>query len=185
MRSHDACIASTPAYWTDMSTAGRVEVRPLPPRPGARDWSGRYFHRYGAFYVPWWAWRGDEALIALLSYILELLVFDGIRPEELHREFRKIDEYRRLFSLTGHFEAEQFARLDYFQTHGTSEIGWGALRQDEALIAVMSYAVQLLVFDKITPNELHSEFMKVDLYRQRFGSGGRPFAHGRFPTLNA
>ena len=183
MRSYNACIASTPAYFTDMPTAGLVEVRPLLSVPEVTDWTLGYFNTYGAIYVPWRAWRRDDAVIALLSHILELLIFDGIHPAGLHRQFLKIDEYRQLFGYAGRdFAAKQFARLDYFQTYGTSEIGWGT-PANKALIAIMIYAVQLLVIDDVTSVEVHSEFMKVDQYGERFGSHGRPFAPKDFPSL--
>ena len=74
-----------------------VEVGPWPDRTG---WSDPPGHRFtnGCCELARHKWPEDRKVMMMFINFHTLIVRDGIDPQAAHREFLKIDEYRRRIS---------------------------------------------------------------------------------------
>lgn len=93
MKQLAAIIAWTPASWADLKpeTAGKVAIVPFPDEAGLSD---PYAMTGGACYrarhkMPEW-----QRIAMLFIEFNTIVVRDGIDPQEAHRAFLAIDEYR-------------------------------------------------------------------------------------------
>ncbi len=85
--------------WMVAWTPGKpeaVEVGPWPDRPG---WSCRPWRRLlfttGCCELARHEWAEDRKVMMMFIDFHTLIVRDGINPQAAHREFLRIDEYRR------------------------------------------------------------------------------------------
>lgn len=95
MKASEAMIAWTPASYGHSSAAGQMEVG-LWPDTGR--WSHRYVFSAGACMRDSRALKGDAAIAQMMLDFHTAVVRDGIPVDVAHREFLKIDEYRRVIS---------------------------------------------------------------------------------------
>jgi hypothetical protein len=99
MKAKDALIAWTPNMWPSKwcgATRGKVRIGPL-LRDGDVDWTDhpvRYSHTGGAAYGEWREMKPEPLLARLFIEFACITVRDGIDPQEAHRAFLTIDEYR-------------------------------------------------------------------------------------------
>src|SRR3546814_5584968 len=82
-------IAWTPSAWTHLPSAGRVAVGPF--KRSGRGWDAPYRCTGGACHPEWRSLRGGKMLLAVLGEFARL-VRDGVRWDDAHAEFLKIDE---------------------------------------------------------------------------------------------
>src|SRR3546814_19164500 len=87
-------IAWTPSAWTHLPSAGRVAVGPF--KRSGRGWDAPYRCTGGACHPEWRSLRGGKMLLAVLGEFARL-VRDGVRWDDAHAEFMKIDEYAKMF----------------------------------------------------------------------------------------
>lgn len=73
------------------SGSGQVKVGPWPDRTG---WSGHYEMTSGCCCIPHAMTAEGKALMLFIDFH-KLVVGYGVDPMDAHREFLKIDEYRR------------------------------------------------------------------------------------------
>ncbi len=72
-----------------------VEVGPWPDKTG---WSDPYPFTWGCCELARHKWPEDRKVMMMFIDFHTLIVRDGIDPQAAHREFLKIDEYRRHIS---------------------------------------------------------------------------------------
>jgi hypothetical protein len=77
-------------YFTD--TAGKIEIGPWPDKTG---WSDRYCYTTGACEMSLHEASADGRIMQLFLDFNAIVVRDGINPQEVHKAFLKIDEYRQ------------------------------------------------------------------------------------------
>jgi hypothetical protein len=97
MKAKDALIVWTPVWRTGYAaTHGKVRVGPL-LKEGDADWT-RYPVEYassgGAGYIARRKMRPSQLLAMVFIDFHSMVVRDGIDPQEAHRAFLTIDEYR-------------------------------------------------------------------------------------------
>ena len=104
MKQSEAIIAWTPRRWAELrpDTAGQVAVLPFPDTDGAAK---RFMMRGGASSAL--HALSEEARIARLFIDFQTLVVrDGLDPQDVHRAFLAIDEYR--FRIAPDTEGAEF-----------------------------------------------------------------------------
>jgi hypothetical protein len=97
MKAKDALIAWTPVHceWRE-ATRGKVRIGPL-LRLGDIDWTDHpveYSYTGGAAYTEWRKMNPAELLAMVFIEFNTMVVRDGIDPQEAHRAFLAIDEYK-------------------------------------------------------------------------------------------
>ncbi|MCJ2098442.1 hypothetical protein [Methylobacterium sp. E-046] len=93
MKQLEALIAWTPTHWEDVKpdTVGKVVVVPFPDETGL---SNLYAMTGGACYADQHSAPEWQRLAMLFIDFNTIVVRDGINPQEAHRAFIAIDEYR-------------------------------------------------------------------------------------------
>src|ERR1700752_539244 len=96
MKAKDCMLAWTPAWWSNPTlgpTRGEIEVGPIQSN---KVWAAeRYALTGGAAYLRWREANGTALKAMLFTEFHAMVVRDGIDPQHAHREFLKIDEYRK------------------------------------------------------------------------------------------
>lgn len=94
MKASEALIAWTPAHCKEdfSETAGRVNVGHL-IRDGESDWARPYLNTGGAAFIGVRRLTGSDAVAQVFITFHELVVRDGIPPEDAHQAFLAIDDY--------------------------------------------------------------------------------------------
>ena len=93
MKQCEAIVAWTPVRWAAMrpETAGQVAVLAYPDTTGA---ARRYMMTAGAVFSGLGALTEEARIARLFIDFQTLVVRDGIDPQDAHRAFLAIDEYR-------------------------------------------------------------------------------------------
>ncbi len=85
--------------WMVAWTPGEPEVVEIGPWPDRTGWSSRPGHwlsfTTGCCELVRHEWPEDRKVMMMFIDFHTLIVCDGIDPQAAHREFLKIDEYRR------------------------------------------------------------------------------------------
>ncbi len=88
--------------WMIAWTPGEPEAVEIGPWPDRTGWSCRPGRRLlfttGCCELPRHEWPDDRKVMMMFIDFHTLIVRDGIDPQAAHREFLKIDEYRRHIS---------------------------------------------------------------------------------------
>jgi hypothetical protein len=96
MRYRDMMIGWTPKrFETNDGRPWGVRVDVWPDKVG---WSRRYFMTDGACWLESRNWTPGQQTLRIMTLFNTLIVRDGLDPQEVHREFCKIDEYRAAIS---------------------------------------------------------------------------------------
>ena len=98
MKASNAVIIWTPSNIDSIppELRGRIEVRAL---QNCRDWTKPPFSRTGgAAFVSVRKMTGLKSELRLFTEFQTIVVRDGIDPQEAHRAFLAIDEYRKLIA---------------------------------------------------------------------------------------
>lgn len=82
-----------PELETDLRSIGLVKVGAWPDENG---WSDKYEFTDGCCMLDW---KRENRALQMFVVFHTLIVRDGIDPQKAHREFLKIDEYRRRISV--------------------------------------------------------------------------------------
>jgi len=99
MKGNDALIAWTPANWDIplcAATRGKIRIGPLIQK-GEIDWTDHpveYACTGGAAYTSWRKLKPEALLAMIFIEFNAIVVRDGIDPQDAHRAFLTIDEYR-------------------------------------------------------------------------------------------
>lgn len=88
-------VAWNPAEGHARGPSGSVLVGPWPDRT---RWSDRYLFTTGCCEIPRHQFTIDQKIAQLFIDFHTLVVRDGVDPQVAHREFLKIEEYRRRIS---------------------------------------------------------------------------------------
>lgn len=75
--------------------AGKIKIG---PHPDKLRWSENYSYTMGACILDTKKLKGFELMARILVDFHTIVVRDGIAPQDAHREFLKIDEYRKFIS---------------------------------------------------------------------------------------
>ena len=85
-------VAWTPAGDLDDPTAGKIRIG---HKAGNNAWSRPYAFVEGAVWVGWKDQPLAVRVVRMLLLFQAIVVRDGIDPQLAHKEFLKVDEYRR------------------------------------------------------------------------------------------
>ena len=92
-------LANTMYAWNPVRlggfNAGEIKVG---PHPDHTDWTLQYVNSLGACMLSFKQMSDQERLTQMFIDFHTLVVRDGIEAQKAHREFLKIDEYRRAIS---------------------------------------------------------------------------------------
>lgn len=91
MKQLEAMIAWTPSSYGDKDTRGQIEIGTWPDRT---RWSDPYAFTIGACMMEYHEMTPADRIAQLFIDFHTCVVRDGISPQDAHREFLKIDEYR-------------------------------------------------------------------------------------------
>ncbi|MDI7863964.1 hypothetical protein MRS76_18600 [Rhizobiaceae bacterium n13] len=96
MRAKEALIAWTPRRCRDEPTRGQIRIGQIGTGDGdAAHWSDAFACTGGAAYLARQGFNEYQLLQCIIFDFVDLVAFDGIPAKAAHREFLKIDEYRR------------------------------------------------------------------------------------------
>lgn len=97
MKYLECFIAWTPHHETyyDDPKCGTVEIGPLPDRSG---WSHGYAMTGGSCYSARHKGMDDRRNALMMVDFHTMVVRDGIDPQVAHKEFLKVDEYRKIIA---------------------------------------------------------------------------------------
>lgn len=105
MKQIETIIAWTPARWAELKpeTAGQIVVLPVPDEAGT---SKHFMMRAGASSSALVALSEEARIARLFIDFQTIVVRDGLDPQEVHRAFLAIDEYR--FRIAPDTEGAEF-----------------------------------------------------------------------------
>lgn len=84
---------------------GKIEVGPHPDKDG---WSDKYTYTAGACYLASKNWSDRSKQLQIFIDFMHIVVRDKVNPQDVHRAFLLIDEYRE--ALAEDVDIKQLAK---------------------------------------------------------------------------